>query len=77
MFGISQEALAKYPCLYCMAKGDVSKGGKEREWKCLNVNNNRQQAPNHDAPRVNPNWDPILAIPWIKVHICVFMHWLE
>ena len=71
MFGISQGAMAKFPCLYCMAKRGVSKGGKEREWKYVNANNNRRQAPNRDAPGVDPNWDPILAIPLIRVHICV------
>ena len=71
MFGISQGAMAKYPCLYCMAERGVSKGGKEREWKYVNANSNRRQAPNRDAPGVDPNWDPILAIPLIRVHICV------
>ena len=71
MFGIFQGAMAKYPCLYCMAERGVSKGGKEREWKSVNANSNRRQAPNRDAPGADPNWDPILAIPLIRVHICV------
>ena len=65
MFGISQGVMAKYPCLYCMAERGVSKGGKEREWKYVNANSNRHQAPNRDALGVDPNWNPILAIPLI------------
>ena len=44
---------------------------EKREWKSVNANSNRRQAPNCDAPRVDPNWDSILAIPLIRVHICV------
>lgn len=76
MFGISNAANARFPCLYGMCSRKKTKNGKE--W---NIETSKRGAPTRDnfishlgkLVREDPNWDPILDISLKRVHFCT-MH---
>lgn len=74
MFGLSNAANAKFPCIYCMQTRKKGKDGK-KEWI---AKTGQQAAPTRDQKvmkngvlvPVDPNWHPILEIPLTRVHFC-------
>ena len=74
MYGVSNAANAKFPCLYCM-HGRTKESSGRNVWD-NGIGNNA--APSRDGmlrvggdwvPK-DVNWDPILPIPLSRVHFC-------